>query len=107
MNGGSAENGCFIKTRPSRGSGGSASGEWINMVTNFNLTWKTACLEMLNYVRSLSFHPILFLMHATGVVHGTHTRLFHRRTPGVCSLAVLDWGNCRVSRSTVGEEAGC
>ncbi|EDR09311.1 alpha,alpha-trehalose-phosphate synthase [Laccaria bicolor S238N-H82] len=44
-----AENGCFIKTRPSRGPGGSASGEWVNMVTNFNLTWKTACLEMLNY----------------------------------------------------------
>jgi hypothetical protein len=58
MNGRSAENGCFIKTRPSRGPGGSASGEWTNMVTNFNLTWKTACLEMLNFVRSSS-HPIL------------------------------------------------
>ena len=58
MNGGSAESGCFIKTRPSRGPGGSTSGEWINMVTNFNLTWKRACLEMLNYVRSFSY--ILF-----------------------------------------------
>ena len=66
MNGGSAENGCFIKTRPSRGPGGSASGEWINMVTNFNLTWKTAWLQMLNYVPFFSFHfiPLLFLMRA-------------------------------------------
>ncbi|KAF9556929.1 hypothetical protein CPC08DRAFT_764923 [Agrocybe pediades] len=40
-----AENGCFIKTR----SVGSFNGEWINMVSNFNLTWKSACLEILNY----------------------------------------------------------
>ena len=46
----SAENGCFIKTR----TVGSYNGEWINMVSNFNLTWKSACLEMLNYVRPLS-----------------------------------------------------
>jgi len=43
----SAENGCFIKTRPS----GKHEPEWLNMVSNFNLTWKSACLEMLNYVR--------------------------------------------------------
>jgi len=40
-----AENGCFIKTR----AVGSYNGEWINMVSNFNLTWKSACLEILNY----------------------------------------------------------
>ncbi|KAF9007082.1 glycosyltransferase family 20-domain-containing protein [Cyathus striatus] len=44
---GIAENGCFIKTKPSRGA--SSGGEWINMVSNFNLTWKSACLEILNY----------------------------------------------------------
>ncbi|GLB44271.1 putative trehalose-phosphatase [Lyophyllum shimeji] len=73
-----AENGCFIKTiksTPSPGSAsssrafsppppppaqrpfsptsvernGTAGGEWINMVANFNLTWKGACLEILNY----------------------------------------------------------
>ncbi|KAI0920354.1 hypothetical protein AcV5_010116 [Taiwanofungus camphoratus] len=40
-----AENGCFIKTRPGRNSDSS----WISMVVNFNLTWKTPCLEILNY----------------------------------------------------------
>ncbi|THG96790.1 hypothetical protein EW026_g5099 [Hermanssonia centrifuga] len=40
-----AENGCFIKTRASRG----VESTWVNMVVNFNLTWKTACLEILNY----------------------------------------------------------
>ncbi|EKM52411.1 glycosyltransferase family 20 protein [Phanerochaete carnosa HHB-10118-sp] len=40
-----AENGCFIKTRSDRhGEAG-----WVNMVANFNLTWKGACLEILNY----------------------------------------------------------
>lgn len=43
----SAENGCFIKTRPSRAS---PEPTWVNMVANFNLTWKAACLEILNYV---------------------------------------------------------
>ncbi|KAI0315017.1 alpha-trehalose-phosphate synthase [Amylostereum chailletii] len=41
-----AENGCFIKTPPGK-SGGSP--DWISMVANFNLTWKSACLEILNY----------------------------------------------------------
>ncbi|KAF8890790.1 glycosyltransferase family 20-domain-containing protein [Gymnopilus junonius] len=40
-----AENGCFIKTRAVSSFGD----EWINMVSNFNLTWKSACLEILNY----------------------------------------------------------
>ncbi|KAH8101288.1 glycosyltransferase family 20-domain-containing protein [Cristinia sonorae] len=40
-----AENGCFIKTRQTR-SGESA---WMNMVANFNLTWKAPCLEILHY----------------------------------------------------------
>ncbi|KAI0072180.1 glycosyltransferase family 20 protein [Panus rudis PR-1116 ss-1] len=40
-----AENGCFIKTRPGR----NGETSWINMVTNFNLTWKAPCLEILQY----------------------------------------------------------
>ncbi|THH21691.1 hypothetical protein EUX98_g8296 [Antrodiella citrinella] len=40
-----AENGCFVKTRATR-SGESA---WMNMVANFNLTWKVPCLEILYY----------------------------------------------------------
>ncbi|KAL0953061.1 hypothetical protein HGRIS_007261 [Hohenbuehelia grisea] len=50
-----AENGCFIKTRPTRGQ----PGTWINMVSNFNLTWKSACLEILHYVR-LRLHLLSF-----------------------------------------------
>ncbi|KAF8656163.1 hypothetical protein AX16_002732 [Volvariella volvacea WC 439] len=42
-----AENGCFIKTRAVRG--GSPQGEWISMVSNLNLTWKSSCVEILNY----------------------------------------------------------
>ncbi|KAF9447635.1 glycosyltransferase family 20 protein [Macrolepiota fuliginosa MF-IS2] len=40
-----AENGCFIKTKPGRNS----LGTWINLVANLNLTWKSSCLEILNY----------------------------------------------------------
>ncbi|TFY58376.1 hypothetical protein EVJ58_g6450, partial [Rhodofomes roseus] len=40
-----AENGCYIKTRPTRGG----ESTWTNMVANFNLTWKAPCLEILNY----------------------------------------------------------
>ncbi|KII83794.1 glycosyltransferase family 20 protein [Plicaturopsis crispa FD-325 SS-3] len=40
-----AENGCFLKTAPTR----HAPSTWINMVSNFNLTWKSACVEILNY----------------------------------------------------------
>ncbi|KZS89294.1 hypothetical protein SISNIDRAFT_431860 [Sistotremastrum niveocremeum HHB9708] len=40
-----AENGCFIKPLPLNGK----PQDWINMVSNFNLTWKTPCLEILNY----------------------------------------------------------
>ncbi|OSX56690.1 glycosyltransferase family 20 protein [Postia placenta MAD-698-R-SB12] len=40
-----AENGCFIKTRPGR----SGESTWLSMVTNFNLTWKAPCMEILNY----------------------------------------------------------
>ncbi|TCD64575.1 hypothetical protein EIP91_003902 [Steccherinum ochraceum] len=40
-----AENGCFIKTRPTR----SGDSRWMNMVSNFNLTWKAPCLEILQY----------------------------------------------------------
>ncbi|KAG6864034.1 hypothetical protein C0991_000927 [Blastosporella zonata] len=28
---------------------GGTDGEWVNMVANFNLSWKTACLEILSY----------------------------------------------------------
>lgn len=45
----SAENGCFIKTLPTREN----PSEWISMVANFNLSWKGACMEILNYVRPL------------------------------------------------------
>ncbi|KAG7091994.1 hypothetical protein E1B28_008381 [Marasmius oreades] len=40
-----AENGCFIKTRNTKGQ----EGEWISMVASLNLTWKNICSEMLNY----------------------------------------------------------
>ncbi|OBZ75031.1 putative alpha,alpha-trehalose-phosphate synthase [UDP-forming] subunit [Grifola frondosa] len=40
-----AENGCFIKTRLGR----NGESSWINMVANFNLTWKQPCLEILQY----------------------------------------------------------
>ncbi|KIJ47269.1 glycosyltransferase family 20 protein [Sphaerobolus stellatus SS14] len=40
-----AENGCFIKPRPVRGK----QQEWVNMVANYNMTWKTPCLEILGY----------------------------------------------------------
>ncbi|KAH9915312.1 glycosyltransferase family 20-domain-containing protein [Fomitopsis serialis] len=40
-----AENGCYIRTRPTRGG----EPTWVNMVANFNLTWKAPCLEILNY----------------------------------------------------------
>ena len=45
-----AENGCFIKTRPTRRE----RSQWVNMVANFNLTWKATCVEILNYVCFLS-----------------------------------------------------
>jgi hypothetical protein len=41
-----AENGCFIKTRSTRGQ----EGQWISMVSQFNMTWKSACMEILHYV---------------------------------------------------------
>ncbi|KAH7905019.1 glycosyltransferase family 20-domain-containing protein, partial [Hygrophoropsis aurantiaca] len=37
-----AENGCFIKPRGERA-------RWLNMVANFNMTWKGPCVEILNY----------------------------------------------------------
>jgi len=40
-----AENGCFIKTIGTR----EQPSTWINTVANFNLTWKSACMEILNY----------------------------------------------------------
>ncbi len=46
----SGENGCFIKTRTRRGQ----PSQWINMVGNLNMTWKSSCVEMLNYVSSFS-----------------------------------------------------
>ncbi|TFY74670.1 hypothetical protein EWM64_g9341, partial [Hericium alpestre] len=42
-----AENGCFI--RPGAGPSTGSDPAWINMVANFNLSWKTACIEILNY----------------------------------------------------------
>jgi len=40
-----AENGCFVKPIPRK----SGESSWITMVANFNLTWKNACIEILNY----------------------------------------------------------
>ncbi|EGO28773.1 glycosyltransferase family 20 protein [Serpula lacrymans var. lacrymans S7.9] len=40
-----AENGCFIRTRPNR----KEKASWINVVSNFNFTWKASCVEILNY----------------------------------------------------------
>ncbi|KAI0789217.1 glycosyltransferase family 20 protein [Abortiporus biennis] len=40
-----AENGCFIKTLPARNGHSS----WVNMVANFNLTWRAPCMEILQY----------------------------------------------------------
>ncbi|KIK68474.1 glycosyltransferase family 20 protein [Collybiopsis luxurians FD-317 M1] len=42
-----AENGCFLKTIEPSVAGG--TGTWITMVANLNMTWKTSCLEILNY----------------------------------------------------------
>ncbi|KAJ3970266.1 glycosyltransferase family 20 protein [Lentinula raphanica] len=42
-----AENGCFLKTIEPSVAGG--TGTWITMVANFNMTWKSSCLEILNY----------------------------------------------------------
>lgn len=44
---GSAENGCFIRPRP---NGRLNTGEWLNMISNLDMSWKSACLEMLHYV---------------------------------------------------------
>ena len=44
---GSAENGCFIRPRPNARMN---NGEWLNMVSNLDMSWKNACLEMLHYV---------------------------------------------------------
>ncbi|KAJ7630490.1 alpha,alpha-trehalose-phosphate synthase [Roridomyces roridus] len=60
-----AENGCFIRPKTQRRSSSMNSlrspsilepintatlpGGWINMVSSFNLTWKSSCIEILNY----------------------------------------------------------
>ncbi|KAG6816474.1 hypothetical protein H0H87_005761 [Tephrocybe sp. NHM501043] len=84
-----AENGCFIKTikksPPTRAPGslnrsfssgsnsspprsslkspieknGGKDWEWVNMVANFNLSWKTACLEILSYVSAFRLQGLL------------------------------------------------
>lgn len=41
-----AENGCFIKPRQSRST---PNPDWINMVPNLNMAWKSPCLTSLNY----------------------------------------------------------
>ncbi|KIK93311.1 glycosyltransferase family 20 protein [Paxillus rubicundulus Ve08.2h10] len=40
-----AENGCFIKTRETK----KTPAKWIDMVPNLNFTWKSPCIEILNY----------------------------------------------------------
>jgi hypothetical protein len=70
----SAENGCFIKTR----SLGSYNGEWINMVSNFNLTWKSSCLEILNYVRPFAISLWCLLRACYSSPRGLQDRLLKR-----------------------------
>ncbi|KAK2462193.1 hypothetical protein APHAL10511_005781 [Amanita phalloides] len=41
-----AENGCFIRPRQKARTN---TGEWLNMVSNLDMSWKNACLEMLHY----------------------------------------------------------
>jgi hypothetical protein len=82
---GRAENGCFIKPRPTR----QGESQWINMVANFNMTWKSLCLEILHYVRFFIFWSSLAPLIACKV-HGTNTWVVHRGTGGVDRVAVLD-----------------
>lgn len=48
-----AENGCFVKLRDINSGGADAGttggGGWISMVSSLNMTWKSPCLEILNY----------------------------------------------------------
>jgi hypothetical protein len=84
-----AENGCFIRTIPTRNS----PAAWINMVANFNLTWKTTCLEILHYVSSsLRFHSFLSLEHFAflAIVHRKDAWVICRGTRGVDRMAILD-----------------
>lgn len=67
----SAENGCFIKTRPTR----SSEPGWVNMVANFNLIWKASCLEILHYVCII--YPVY-----ESVSHMCSVHQFTERTPG-------------------------
>jgi len=80
----SAENGCFIKTRSVNTSsrGGfeqqqqtqQGSTQWLNMVANLNMTWKSACLEILNYVSisTLFFRSQLDALRSSPNVHPVH-----------------------------------
>ena len=47
------------------------------MVSNFNLTWKSACLEILNYVR----RPFFYVRLGRSLI-GTPFHQFGERTPG-------------------------
>ena len=82
----SAENGCFIKTL---GSGPNNTGEWINMVANFNLTWKTSALEILNYVRQLA-HLLQTQRLTCSTVHRAHAWCGRRGARSIARLALLD-----------------
>jgi trehalose-6-phosphatase len=67
----SAENGCFIKTKSGRKS--PFGGGWLNLVANHNLSWKSSCLEMLNYVS-------VFTPNSQASIHDSLQ--FTERTPG-------------------------
>lgn len=41
-----AENGCFVRTRSGRPG---ENGQWVSMVSQYNLGWKAACMEILQY----------------------------------------------------------
>jgi trehalose 6-phosphate synthase/phosphatase len=92
-----AENGCFIrpKVTPHRSLSGALGmhggrrngaelspmntvatllGGWINMVTTFNLTWKSLCVEILNYVCLVLQLSRCLLFLTRNTVHRADTR---------------------------------
>lgn len=111
-----AENGCFIrpKVTPRRSSSGALGmhggrrngaelspvntvatlpGGWINMVATFNLTWKSSCVEILNYVRLVLQLSRCLLFLTRNAVHGADTGFLCRGARSVDRVALLDWGD--------------
>ena len=94
-----AENGCFIKTRETK----KMPGTWIDMVANWNFTWKGPCVEILNYVRPSISLPIPYAhLIDPRSVYRTHARLVCRGTRRLHRLAFLDGSDRRLSGSSMG-----